>query len=238
MPLAAAAPHRLLLFPQNLAIYLIRFDPCHFVGGHFETAGIDCPATVARSVTKRQAEFFFGRLCARYALAALGVRNMQVGMGSLRNPLWPAGVMGSISHSGNCAAALALPQRGADGVGIDIEAVGGLNDPASLHLIFSARELACLRAPALGLDAALCLTLAFSAKESFFKAAFHLVQKHFDFDVMEVVSLDPVGAVIVLEQKKRLCEALPEGRTYTVQFALLGAGEVITCCQIAAASPT
>ena len=243
MTLAAPVPNRLFLFQkmaapqQKLAVHMVRFDAARFDAGSFAAAGIDLPPAIARSVRKRQAEFFHGRLCARYALAALGADQArvqpQVGIGSQRNPLWPRGVIGSISHSATHAAALVLPQRGSEGIGIDIEMLGGLNDPASLHLVFSAQELEYLRTLDAENGAGLYLTLAFSAKESFFKAAFHLVQKHFDFDVMEVVALDSARAVIVLEQKKWLCSELPAGRRHLVQYTRLDAAQVITCCLLA-----
>ncbi|WP_244171285.1 hypothetical protein [Xanthomonas populi] len=66
---------------------------------------------MARSVRKRQAEYFFGRLAARQALQhqALVVTGTYpyIATGSSREPIWPAQVIGSISHTNQLAAAAA-----------------------------------------------------------------------------------------------------------------------------------
>lgn len=50
-------------------LYLIEFDAESFHPQAFTSASVDCPASVARIVRKRQAEFLFGRLAARLALS-------------------------------------------------------------------------------------------------------------------------------------------------------------------------
>lgn len=61
---------------------------------------------VERAVAKRQREFAAGRACARGALAQLGVAAVSIPAGPQREPVWPEGVTGSITHHGeHCVAA-------------------------------------------------------------------------------------------------------------------------------------
>ncbi|MDQ3269528.1 MAG: hypothetical protein M3Q11_04985, partial [Pseudomonadota bacterium] len=57
-----AAEVRQLVAADGLAlpVHLLRFDTGSFVPSEFAACAIACPASVARSVRKRQAEFLFG----------------------------------------------------------------------------------------------------------------------------------------------------------------------------------
>jgi 4'-phosphopantetheinyl transferase EntD len=79
-------------------------------------------ALVARAVDKRKNEFSAGRRCARRALAALGCRPVPLLMGRLREPIWPVGFGGSITHDGRFAAALAY-RSAAGGVSFSIDVI-------------------------------------------------------------------------------------------------------------------
>src|SRR5215469_3139377 len=62
-------------------------------------------AHVARAVPKRVGEFAAGRACARRALEQLGVPDFVLRVGPHREPIWPVGMAGSITHTaGFCAA--------------------------------------------------------------------------------------------------------------------------------------
>lgn len=54
-------------------------------------------ALVARAVPKRRDEYAAGRNCARAALARLGVHDFALLAGSAREPIWPEGVIGSMT---------------------------------------------------------------------------------------------------------------------------------------------
>lgn len=113
---------------------------------------------------KRKAEHLAGRLAAFHALQAHGIRHIPA-IGDSRQPLWPASVYGSISHSGTTALAVVAREP----VGIDLENVFNAEMSKELvNSIVTAEERAVLCAS--GLPFPLALTLAFSAKESAFKA--------------------------------------------------------------------
>jgi hypothetical protein len=60
---------------------------------------------MASAVPRRRAEFAAGRACARAALRRLGINGWPLLVGSKREPLWPAGVVGSITHTDGLVAA-------------------------------------------------------------------------------------------------------------------------------------
>ena len=76
---------------------------------------------VEKAVEKRQAEFATGRVLARGLLARLGHADFPILRAEDRIPVWPAGIVGSISHAGDvCLAAVAQATESA-GIGIDLE---------------------------------------------------------------------------------------------------------------------
>lgn len=118
---------------------------------------------------QREAEFRAGRACARQALAQLGIHNWPLLPAPTREPQWPTGVVGSITHSGSYCAAAVASERVCAGLGIDVEAIDRLRDDMAA-LICSGREPD--RLAARGAEARPMLALLFSAKESVFKAVF------------------------------------------------------------------
>lgn len=113
---------------------------------------------------KRKAEHLAGRIAAVHALREAGIRTVP-GIGDKRQPLWPDGIFGSISHCASTALAVISRQR----VGVDIEKI--MNQPTAAELassIIDSDERHILQASPLPFP--LALTLAFSAKESVYKA--------------------------------------------------------------------
>ncbi|MDE1716164.1 hypothetical protein PWG14_27235, partial [Chromobacterium amazonense] len=79
------------------------------------------PAALARAVRKRQLSFLAGRLCAERALAELGYPNGAVGRTEPGLPQWPAGLIGSITHHGEAAYAVAAFASDYAALGMDSE---------------------------------------------------------------------------------------------------------------------
>lgn len=125
-------------------------------------------AIVARAAPKRRRDFALGRTCARLALAGLGHEDAMIGQGEGGAPLWPAGMVGSITHTSGYAAALAAEARLFSGIGVDAERVGGVGQDLWPRLFDDAE-----RDHLMGLDEAgraIGATLLFSAKEACYKA--------------------------------------------------------------------
>ncbi|PUX28759.1 enterobactin synthase subunit EntD [Cronobacter turicensis] len=144
-------------------------------------------AMLANAVVRRQAEHLAGRTAAVAALRAAGAPALPPGIGAHREPRWPAGFTGSITHTGHRAWATVIAAPGC--VGIDVENLMDAQTASELAPgIIDVHERAVLaRAP---LPFASALTLAFSAKESLFKALFPQVGDWFGFECANVVALD------------------------------------------------
>lgn len=212
-----------------LRVYLLAFDIETFSFEAFAASGIACPPSVARSVSKRQAEFYFGRLAARQALEALGARVLDVGIGTSRQPLWPVGVIGSISHTRTDAAAVALRLGECSGVGIDLEPIAGPDACAALSAtVVDKDELIYLEALADAWPISTLLTTVFSAKESLFKAAFGVVGRYFDFSAARVCLVDPEQGIIRLRLTETLCDAFVREQICEIGFCFIKQDVVLT----------
>lgn len=130
-------------------------------------------------VPERRTAFARGRDAAHRALRSIGAPDGPITVGPLRQPLWPDGVVGSISHAAGFAVALVAPSSGSDGVGVDIERLRFA--PELDDEVPTPRERSWLATiPTDDRDSAV-LAL-FSAKESIYKAFFPRYRAFFGFD--------------------------------------------------------
>jgi len=139
---------------------------------------------VARAAPKRIAEFAAGRACARAALAQLGVSDFPLRVGADREPLWPPGITGSITHAHGFCAAVVARSSALRSLGIDAERAGAVRHPLWQHIAGPAERewlegLAHEDALAMG-------TLVFSAKEAFFKCQHPLTREWVHFGDVRV----------------------------------------------------
>jgi 4'-phosphopantetheinyl transferase EntD len=126
----------------------------------------------------RRAEFAAGRTFARRALAALGFTQQPIGSGPGREPLWPRGIVGSITHcDGYCAAAVARSE-GDRWLGIDAEPGRPLPE-GLIYQIASKHELE--NAARLSESIRNWDRLLFSAKESIYKVWYPIRKTWLDF---------------------------------------------------------
>ncbi|PIE12984.1 MAG: phosphopantetheinyl transferase [Rhodobacterales bacterium] len=138
-----------------------------------------------RAVPARRAEFAAGRRAAHRLLEQVMGRASPIPMGPDRAPLWPGGVVGSLSHCPGACVAVAGRADDIRAVGVDIEPYAPL-DPALFDIVATARErgwLETLPPTRRGL-AAKCL---FSAKEAVFKSQYGITGKMLDFHDLECV---------------------------------------------------
>ena len=159
--------HSTFLFAGH-RLHQIDFDPATFAP--HDILWLSHHPQIEHCGRKRQMEHLAGRIAAACALKAVGVKGVP-GTGDQRQPLWPAPWSGSISHCDTRALAVVAARP----VGIDIENVLTLALAEELESsIISPAERGVLKAS--GLPFELALTLAFSAKESGFKACHPDVQ--------------------------------------------------------------
>ncbi|BFU33121.1 enterobactin synthase subunit EntD [Enterobacter asburiae] len=165
-------------------------------------------AELANAGRKRKAEHLAGRIAAAHALGAINERAIP-GIGPSGEPLWPEGVSGSITHSGTQAMAVAVRHQDAL-VGIDCEAI--LPDREAREIqdgIVDAQEAICLTHS--GYPFALALTLAFSAKESLFKALFPKANTYMGFEWARVTELTEKTITLALSNP---AGDYPEGKRF------------------------
>jgi enterobactin synthetase component D / holo-[acyl-carrier protein] synthase len=143
---------------------------------------------VGRAVEKRRREFATARACAREALARLGEQPAAIPSGSRGQPLWPAGIVGSITHCDGYRACAVARVGDLVTVGVDAEpnqplpgrVLGDIALPEERELL---RDLS-RQAPGTHWD-----RLLFSIKESIYKAWFPLAERWLGFEDA-VVSID------------------------------------------------
>jgi 4'-phosphopantetheinyl transferase EntD len=136
--------------------------------------------SVERAVPKRIQEFAAGRQCARRALAELGRPDVPIPVAPDRQPLWPPGVVGSITHTAGLCAAVVAESTRLEALGVDTELSGAVK-PELWQMICVADESAWLSTLAPG-ERAAAVTLLFSAKEAFYKCQYPLVGERLSFD--------------------------------------------------------
>ena len=148
-------------------------------------------AFIAGAVEKRQREFAIGRSLARRALSGLSFARVSIAAGAHREPTWPPGIVGSITHCLGYSAAVVARTETIAAIGIDAE----VNAPISegvLRLVAREEERAWIREQS---DPTVCWDrLLFSAKESVFKAWFPLMGRWLGFEAVRVTFQPDCGA--------------------------------------------
>lgn len=180
------------------------------------------------AVAKRKAEYVAGRYVAATALSSLGSEITKIPVGLNREPLWPPGYTGSISHTSSSAACIAAYNKEIEFVGIDMEKIiaedqlDGISEyilgnekPEILNTIAIAKPL--------------LLTLIFSAKESLFKALYPNVKRFFGFEAATVLTLDLETSSFEIKLETDLSPCFLAGRVISGCFQT-SEKEVLTVC--------
>ena len=206
---------------------LARFDTSAFDASTLTGLDRDALALVPAAVPKRQAEFVAGRWAARALLARFGQAETLLGVGAHREPIWPAGWIGSISHAAGHVAATVARSEGVGGIGIDLERLVDAEVAETLsRQVVDENERALLAG--CGMRELEAMTVAFSAKESFFKAAFATVREYFDFDAVRITRIDAAAGVLELTTTRALARELPGNRCFQARFDWIEPETVMT----------
>lgn len=166
------------VFPDDIAVASAR------IGDAADPLFAEEEALLHKAVPKRRLEFTHGRSCARRALVALGHDPAPLLVGAAREPLWPRGIVGSITHDRElCVVAVARTEAYA-GIGIDIEPEEPLTAPVAARIWSPAEALA---AEASGLvPPASAPKLVFAAKEAVYKCQFPVTRTYIGFHGVSV----------------------------------------------------
>jgi enterobactin synthetase component D / holo-[acyl-carrier protein] synthase len=143
-------------------------------------------ACVARAVPRRRAEFSCGRVFARSAMKSFGAGDDALLVGKDRVPIWPPGLVGSISHTDRyCAVAVARKAQ-ISVIGIDLEEMQRF--PSDLaRYVLSPREIEANLHQLRDQQRLERMAIIFSAKESFYKCLFPLVCAPLAFHNVEII---------------------------------------------------
>lgn len=228
----ALTAHWPLPFPlANVVLVSTPFDPQKLVEGDFQRCLIEPPASIQRSVAKRQTEFLAGRLCAREAMHRLDGRQHVPLIGEDRAPIWPNDLCGSITHSTGWAAAVVANTQHWRGLGMDVEQLMTTERASRLAgEILNADELQRMAAGPEH-QIALHVTLTFSLKEALFKALYPIVLKRFYFEDAELLGWTETGTAR-LRLKINLSEEWHSGKELDAQFSVEG-GQLLSLVAIA-----
>jgi 4'-phosphopantetheinyl transferase EntD len=133
------------------------------------------------SSVSRKEHYRSGRICAGEVLSKLGTIGQPVLRDpQTREPLWPEGISGAITHSGNWAAAAAGKTSDVLGIGIDLEDLERQVDSRISRHVCIPEEQKWLQE--CGEDfLEQNLKIIFSAKESIFKAFFPYTRTYLHF---------------------------------------------------------
>ncbi|HEX7029125.1 MAG TPA: 4'-phosphopantetheinyl transferase superfamily protein [Gammaproteobacteria bacterium] len=158
-------------------------DPIRRHGGRIETLQqplLETEALLVRNAVERRVmEFTAGRACAHAVLGELGLAGVPVGMGPRREPLWPSGTVGSISHAAGFCVAAAGTRDHMAGLGVDIECASALPETLTDLVCTPAERRWCEGQS--GLSAGLLAKFVFSAKEAVFKCLYPVFGEELDF---------------------------------------------------------
>ena len=153
----------------------------------------------------RRREYSSGRRVARQALRLLGMENRPVTARS-RIPVWPPGVVGSITHSRSVAMAMVGFEGDIAGIGLDLELQRRVTGQLADRVLLT-RERENLAEPD-------WRTMLFAAKEAAYKAVNPLIGEYLGFEDVEVTADEDGGFSAVTTRPLKSTSALEMGRGY------------------------
>jgi 4'-phosphopantetheinyl transferase EntD len=176
---------------------------------------------VAAAAPKRQADFAAGRLCAHTALAGVGAPRGPLLRDRAGAPLWPADIVGSITHTRGFCGAVVCQRGHYDSIGIDAERLGIDEEVWSEIFTSVERHRLAELSPA---DRSTAATIMFCAKEAFYKCQYHLTCEWVDFGSIEALVAAPAFSVQLLEDLTIGRAGRVFGGSFAVQDSIVVAG--------------
>lgn len=192
----------------SLYYSIVTFVTEDYHDGLFKEFGIPFPEQLNMAVARRKAEYLAARYAAKNILKSYN-SDESPGTAADRSPVWPSKWRGSLSHSREYAMAVITPDESGLTPGIDIEFFAPETMQETAHLFASADEQKRLALS--GMDYATALLIAFSAKESLYKALYPETGRFFDFDAARVCKIEPLHQCITLELTQTLCASRAKG---------------------------
>ncbi|NRA80054.1 MAG: 4'-phosphopantetheinyl transferase superfamily protein [Pseudoalteromonas sp.] len=208
---------------EELIICSCNYDITYFHENLYSQFNILLPNNIKNSVKKRQAEYLAGRYVASKALTELGHHVTNIPTGKHRSPIWPKGVLASITHTNELAACAVKHDSKHQYLGIDFEnwLTHSIASQISRSLIHTNEEELLFKN---NKNKILLFTLIFSAKESLFKALYPSVGFYFDFSAAKVISVDYRKREFKITLNKNLSEHLRRGQSFNGNYKIYSKG--------------
>lgn len=166
------------LFPGNVVAYEHQ-GPANIAELYQAEAQI-----VVRAAKSRRTTFAAGRLAARSALGAIGVDHGPLMRNSNGAPIWPSGLVGSITHTTGFCGAVVASIDDYEGVGIDAEGRWSVDERAWDVVLTPAERLRIENLPSDRRRETAATT--FAAKEAFYKCQYQITASWLDYTDVEV----------------------------------------------------
>ncbi len=210
----------------NVSCYRCEFNKTHYEDTLFSQHNIEYASSLGRAVASRKAEFFAGRYAAQQAMKRLGIEKTTVEIGQHRNPIWPNGFVGSITHTATQAMCAIAKSTDYKSMGIDLaDQIPFITANNIKDSIIQAHEADVLSKTPLLFEQS--LTLAFSAKESLFKALYPQVGAYFEFHAAEIWRIEIETHVFLMRLTRDLTPSLIKGTVFKGKF-MVQPGTVFT----------
>jgi len=167
----------------------------------------------SRATPKRKTDFKLGRMACQVAMKAKGMPPQCILKGRMRQPLWPDGIVGSITHKRGIGIALVAEKSIFRGVGIDLERTDQpLNPEHFKKALYPAEMDWCLRILRLQ-EQRLCRM--FSAKEALYKMLSPIIGGYVNYrDV--ILRWDPEKKAFISSLKRNLGAVFTEGTQFEI----------------------
>jgi len=218
MPEFLLAQNKLNIHPKIPIIQLVAYDSECYFDHLYEDYDIELPPSFHSWKAKRKAQFLAGRIAIQSAFRNLKIQPESIRVDRYKAPIWPNNLSGSISHQSGLSVACLLQTDKA--IGLDVQKL--LNEEEGLScesVVLTSEDKEYIHhKSAENLTKQQYISLIFSAKESFFKAAFKSVAHYFDFDAVSVHSLNIRKQQLILRCETSLSRGFKKGDKTVIQF--------------------
>ncbi|MGV3346831.1 4'-phosphopantetheinyl transferase [Enterobacteriaceae bacterium LUAb1] len=174
-------------YKRSIRVCIVEFDVEHFRDTLFLDYMISFTERLSTAVIKRRAEYLAGRIAAQRLLKEEGVI-CPVGMQSDRSPHWPSGWTGSITHTDKYAISIIAPKSEGIFLGVDMEKLNPRVIKNTAEIFLTSAEK--INIEITGIESHIAFLIAFSAKESLFKALYPLTGNYFGFDAARISAIE------------------------------------------------
>ncbi|MGH8274217.1 MAG: 4'-phosphopantetheinyl transferase family protein [Gammaproteobacteria bacterium] len=184
---------------------------------------------VGNAVDKRRREFAAGRTCARSILREFGFSgNLTIGKDKYGAPVWPEGIVGSISHTDDvCVVSIGRKTPEMTSLGVDVEKDTRL-DPDLMNLVCDElEEETCCNSQIK--DSLRLAKVIFSAKESLYKCLYPIIRTVLNFKDVHI-QLDVSGQKFMGTINSNLHDDFVKGACSG--RVIYGEGHIYTSCTL------